>query len=687
MFHQLKANDGRGLASLSGVSNFEALIWRVGLGLSFAVTVVRLALPESAIPDAFWSAGQFVPLLASGASALLLAKTVRFGLVGWALTSAAVLALLSSFWSVAPGVSAQQGAVLLGVFAFLIATSSSRWLDRSALRGDFRFIFYVMSICMILGGIIWLVAPAGVMGYFGRYQGIFPNPNYAALLASVGLPIGVWIVLSDRRRAQRAAAAIGILALTITLYYTGSRGAAAGAILGVVVSLLVSRYRKIALWTIAAAFAGVAAFVAIFPEKFFGRGGYLDRSDQGSDISSGRFEIWAELLRIWEQRPVLGTGYRTIELLPSSDGFTAHNIYLSILVELGAIGLLIFLGVFAVLLVGGVRASTATDRILVGAVVAILVGELLEASLFGFGGPTAVISWVVIVAFASFSAAAFEGRLGSPNPLARPWGRRTREAISARDALSHPEAPTPNVSVCMATYNGSAYVKAQVDSILSQLDHDDELVIVDDASTDDTVQVLRRILDPRIRLIVLDENVRHVRAFERALSEARGDYLFLSDQDDIWVEGRLSHMLAELQSSRVVASNWRLIGGNAHTSPKFVDEEASSRSKFSNLLLIYRGRLPYFGCAMGIRRDALSLVLPFPRATEAHDLWIAIAGNVDGGISHLGGVTVERRIHGNNLTPLSRRSWRRILKSRVGMMLLTLTAYKRDALRTLRRAP
>ena len=109
------------------------------------------------------------------------------------------------------------------------------------------------------------------------------------------------------------------------------------------------------------------------------------------------------------------------------------------------------------------------------------------------------------------------------------------------------------VSVCMATYNGASFVSAQIESILAQLVDDDELVIVDDASTDDTVAVVESIGDPRIRIIRQNVNQGYVRTFERALREATGDVLLLSDQDDLWLPGRRD-LLA--QAGRSSSSPW-----------------------------------------------------------------------------------------------------------------------------------
>lgn len=100
------------------------------------------------------------------------------------------------------------------------------------------------------------------------------------------------------------------------------------------------------------------------------------------------------------------------------------------------------------------------------------------------------------------------------------------------------------VSVAMATYNGAEFVTEQIASILPQLAPGDEIVIVDDASTDDTLEVISRIDDPRIRLVRNEVNLGYVHTFERALATTRGEVIFLSDQDDEWFPERVSQMLA-----------------------------------------------------------------------------------------------------------------------------------------------
>src|ERR1700716_1223777 len=97
---------------------------------------------------------------------------------------------------------------------------------------------------------------------------------------------------------------------------------------------------------------------------------------------------------------------------------------------------------------------------------------------------------------------------------------------------------SPPVSVVMAVYNGRKYLAEQLESVLAQLDEADELVIVDDASSDGSAAFVRELNSPRIRLFVNARNTGVIGTFDRALRLARHELVFLSDQDDIWLPGK-----------------------------------------------------------------------------------------------------------------------------------------------------
>lgn len=232
----------------------------------------------------------------------------------------------------------------------------------------------------------------------------------------------------------------------------------------------------------------------------------------------------------------------------------------------------------------------------------------------------------------------------------------------------------PKVSVAMATYNGAAHVREQVDSVLAQLGPGDELVIVDDASTDDTVATLAAVDDPRVRLVESTPNRGYVRTFERAIGETTGEVVLLADQDDVWLPGRVEAMVEALRTHQVVATNLTTLGGPDTLRGPFGQEDwklqpADDGRRAANLAGIVAGLRPYYGCAMGVRRDALSVVLPFPaHLVESHDLWLAMYGNLAGSLAHLDRRTIARRIHDDQATPTRPRGPRAVLRSRLRLV-------------------
>lgn len=224
------------------------------------------------------------------------------------------------------------------------------------------------------------------------------------------------------------------------------------------------------------------------------------------------------------------------------------------------------------------------------------------------------------------------------------------------------------VSVCMATFNGSPYLREQINSILSQLRPYDELIISDDHSVDNTVSIVRSYDDGRIRLIQNASRRGHVRNFEDALKNATHDLILLSDQDDIWVEGRLKELVDVLcrspKSSLAVGdfaefddAGLRQSGGTLGKSPA---------CNLFQLFRLFLGNTRYFGATFALRRELLRFALPIPGYVEAHDIWIAMIACLHGGVVHVEKKTLLRRIHNGNLTPRRRRTLSKIVRSRFG---------------------
>lgn len=178
------------------------------------------------------------------------------------------------------------------------------------------------------------------------------------------------------------------------------------------------------------------------------------------------------------------------------------------------------------------------------------------------------------------------------------------------------------ISVCIATYNGAKYIGEQLASILKQLSAEDEVVVSDDGSTDGTIDIVRSLNDRRIRIV--DGPRRHSPTlnFEWALRNAKGEYIFLADQDDVWLEGKVTRCVEELQMCDCVVSDARVTDSLLNTTSESLFQLMHvKRGRLSNLLW----RNGYTGCCMAFKREVLNKALPFPTDIPMHDIWI---GNV-----------------------------------------------------------
>jgi glycosyltransferase involved in cell wall biosynthesis len=187
------------------------------------------------------------------------------------------------------------------------------------------------------------------------------------------------------------------------------------------------------------------------------------------------------------------------------------------------------------------------------------------------------------------------------------------------------------ISVCLATYNGQRYLDEQLRSILDQLGPDDEVIISDDASTDDTLSVARAARDRRVRILDHTDRVGYSKNFERAVSAATGEIIFLSDQDDVWLPGKVERMVAELDQHDLVVSDVSVVDGDLRVlDPSHFAKHRVRRGFVRNL-----AATRYIGAAMAMRRELVQLALPFPDRVRwcAHDYWLTLVGEAYGRVA------------------------------------------------------
>ncbi len=107
----------------------------------------------------------------------------------------------------------------------------------------------------------------------------------------------------------------------------------------------------------------------------------------------------------------------------------------------------------------------------------------------------------------------------------------------------------PMVSVVMSVFNAEKYLSTSVDSILAQSYTDFEFIIVDDGSSDSSLQILKGYQDDRIRLLKNEKNSGLVYSLNRGLDEARGKYIVRMDADDISLPDRLKTQVGYMEAN------------------------------------------------------------------------------------------------------------------------------------------
>ncbi len=187
------------------------------------------------------------------------------------------------------------------------------------------------------------------------------------------------------------------------------------------------------------------------------------------------------------------------------------------------------------------------------------------------------------------------------------------------------------VSVVLAVYNGGEYIKAQLESVLCQLSEADEVIISDDKPSGNTAPAIKEYLenDKRVKYIH-GPGKGVIKNFENAIKNAKGDYIFLCDQDDIWLEGKVSAVLSELEKGAlVVMHDAKVVNSDLEVKEEsFFASHGSGTGFVKNVI-----RNTYIGCCMAFSSKLKPHILPFPDKIPMHDQWIGLVGERAGKVS------------------------------------------------------
>lgn len=195
---------------------------------------------------------------------------------------------------------------------------------------------------------------------------------------------------------------------------------------------------------------------------------------------------------------------------------------------------------------------------------------------------------------------------------------------------------SPNISICVATYNGGRYLTEQLDSIFAQTNTDWKLLIRDDGSTDDTSDIIERYATKYSGKIVLvaDKYGRlgPCMNFAQLLDRANAEYIMFSDQDDVWLPNKIELTLNAMKQAEQAYPDQPLL---VHTDLEVVD---SNLNTICDSMWSYQRLFPEIGeslvkimaqnvvtgCAMMINKRAKEISTPIPKEAVMHDWWIAV---------------------------------------------------------------
>jgi len=216
------------------------------------------------------------------------------------------------------------------------------------------------------------------------------------------------------------------------------------------------------------------------------------------------------------------------------------------------------------------------------------------------------------------------------------------------------------VSVVVCTYNGEKYLREQLQSIRDQTRPPDEIIISDDGSTDSTLQIVAEFTSstsgpqtPVWRVATRRTPLGVSGNFASALAAARGEFIALSDQDDVWEPDRLEKGLAHFHDGALlVHSDATLIDASGCPTGTLMSALRLTSSERRNLLsgraltaLLRRNVVT--GATTMIRSPLLEQALPIPEGW-VHDEWLALVAAVQGGVVFHQDPLIRYRQHGNN---------------------------------------
>ena len=215
------------------------------------------------------------------------------------------------------------------------------------------------------------------------------------------------------------------------------------------------------------------------------------------------------------------------------------------------------------------------------------------------------------------------------------------------------------VSVAMCTYNGAKYLRQQLESIAKQTVPVNELVVCDDGSVDDTIQIIREFSKTSsfsVSIHINEKNLGSTKNFEKCLLLCKGEIIFLCDQDDIWRQDKVEKQLKYFQENPgkdAVFSDAEMINGSSQPTGRTIWQEIEFDKSLQNKWIegksheiMFKGYI-VTGATLAIRKACLARLTPFPTNVKdlIHDAWIAMVLGLEDKIGFIAESLISYRMH------------------------------------------
>jgi len=208
------------------------------------------------------------------------------------------------------------------------------------------------------------------------------------------------------------------------------------------------------------------------------------------------------------------------------------------------------------------------------------------------------------------------------------------------------------VSIAIATYNGEKFLREQLSSIFNQTYKNIEVVVCDDKSNDSTIDILEEFSQSHgLEYHINKKRLGVAKNFQKVISKCNGDFIALSDQDDIWMENKIYDMISNINNNSLIYSDGIFVNENGETKNEKISKfwnlyGKDSKDKYFYRMLVLNSMILGSSCMFSscLKKE----ILPIHKSSRNHDWWISLMAHLKGGVKYYNKILYKYRIHEQN---------------------------------------